>query len=429
MGSLDYESTLTTVAGLALPDLGGWSIVDVIDPPNVIRRLAVVHPDPEKQRLARLLKDGWPPEKEDPIGAPVVMRTGQPQVVPQVTDEMLVKFARSDENLAVLRALGIGSFLVVPLIARGEAIGAITFVSPDAGHPYDGRSLEIAEELAAMSALVIHNARLHRDIELARNRADQRAEEAERQQRDVERIMELQARLVRGFSHDVKNPLGAAIGYAELLETGVMDTLTSKQMGSMKRIGASIRTAVGLMDDLVAYASSKMGKLEVRLGPTDVRELVLEMVDEYRAQVEAAGLDLQVYAPELPLIQSDKIRIRQIIGNLLSNAVKYTEEGRVTVRAEFVRDGEPTLPGECIAVHVTDTGVGIPLEKQHLLFQEFARLEPAATQGVGLGLAISRLVANALGARITLTSAEGQGSTFSLWLSLTPKQWGPPADA
>lgn len=75
MESLDYEVTVATVAGLALPDLGAWSIVDLVEPSGAMRRVAIVHSDPEMQRLARLLKDSWPPETEDPIGAPVVMRT------------------------------------------------------------------------------------------------------------------------------------------------------------------------------------------------------------------------------------------------------------------------------------------------------------------------------------------------------------------
>ena len=414
MESLDYEVTLATVAGLALPELGAWSIVDIVQPSGSMRRLAIVHPDPEMQKRARLLQQSWPPQTEDQIGAPVVMRTRKTQVVSHVSDEMLVKFARDDENLEHLRKLGIASFLVVPLIVRGQVSGAVTYVRAS-DHPYTQSDLGLADDLSYLSALAIEHARLHRE-------SATRAVVAERQQKDLERIMEIQARLVRGFSHDVKNPLGAAQGYAQLLEDGVIDSLTPGQSKSVVRIGASIRSALALIDDLVEYARTKMGKVEVLPGPTNVGDLAKEIAEEYRAQIEAAGLDLEIdISLDLPVIQSDGIRVRQILGNLLSNAIKYTKQGRVTVRVELCRQDQVPWSGDWMAIHVADTGYGIREEDQHLVFQEFARLEPTTTTGTGLGLAISQWIADALGARVTLSSDVGKGSTFTLWLPVLPE--------
>lgn len=183
--SLDYETTLRTVAGLALPYLGAWSIVDVvegeIDGEFQMRRLAVVHPDPKEQEIARRLEKSWPPEAEDPIGAPVVLRKHEPQVVSRVTDEMLQKAARSEENLRDLRRMGIGSFLVVPLTVRERVLGAITFISPAEHEVYTDEHLELAEDLAARCALAIDNARHYRDAQRARKVA----EESTRAERDA----------------------------------------------------------------------------------------------------------------------------------------------------------------------------------------------------------------------------------------------------
>ena len=419
--SHDFESSLEAVSHLSLPDFGAWSIVDLIDRPGAMRRVAIIHPDPAKQEVARKLPSGWPPETEDPIGAPVVMRTREPYLVDQVTDEMLVKFARNEENLRALRELGVGSYLVMPLIVGDDVLGAVTFVSDTAGPGYTDADLVEAEELAALIALVIQNARQHRDTRRARDHAQRAAEEAVRQQRDLEGVMEVQARLVRGFSHDLKNPLGAALGHADLLTTGVKGDLTPDQQASVERIRSTIDTSLSLIDDLVSYASRKMEKLDVRPAPTDVRRIGREIADEYRAQVEAAGLDLNLDLPDdIPLIWSDRVRIRQILGNLLSNAVKYTVEGTIGIRGEVHQEGATPEGGEAIALRVSDTGEGIAAEKQSLLFQEFARLEPTATAGVGLGLAISRTIAEALGGEITLESAEGEGATFTLWLPLLP---------
>ena len=419
--SQDYESALAAVARLSLPDFGAWSIVDVIEQPNTMRRLAIIHPDPEKQHLARELPGGWPPETEDPIGAPVVMRTREPHVVHEVSDEMLVQFARNEENLRALRELGIGSYVVVPLIVGEDVLGAVTFVSDRAGQRYSESDLAEAEEMAALIALVIHNASLHRDTRKSRDRAQRVAEEATRQQRDLEHVMEVQSRLVRGFSHDLKNPLGAALGHADLLAGGFKGELTPEQQASTERISSNIQSSLDLIDDLVAYASRKLEKLDIRPGPTDVPAIGRELAEEYRAQVEGAGLEFRVEIPDdLPLIWSDRIRIRQVLGNLLSNAVKYTAEGHVRLSAD-VCDTSPTPEGgEALAIRVSDTGHGIPEEKQSLLFKEFARLEPSETAGVGLGLAISRSIAHALGGEVTVQSAKDEGSTFTLWLPLLP---------
>lgn len=419
--SQDFESALKAVARLSLPNFGAWSIVDVIDPPGTMRRLAIIHPDPDKQEVARALPSGWPPGTGDPIGAPVVMRTREPHVVREVTDEMLVTFARNEENLRALRKLGIGSYLVMPLLVGNEILGAVTFVSDRTGYRYTEADLAKAEELAALIALVIHNAKQQRDARRARDHAQRAAEESRRRQQDLEHVMEVQARLVRGFSHDLKNPLGAARGYADLLVTGVKGDLEPDQRESVERIRSNIEESLALIDDLVSYASRGLAELDIQLAPTDIRQVGREIADEYRAQVEAAGLDLQLDFPEdIPLIYSDRIRIRQVLGNLLSNAVKYTEEGTVGLRAEVHSDGATPEGGEAIAIRVSDTGTGIPAGKQSLLFQEFARLDPTATAGVGLGLAISRTIAHALAGEVTVDSTEGQGSTFTLWLPLRP---------
>ena len=175
--SLEYETTLTTVAGMALPYLDAWCIVDVVDePPGVdmpdpgahIRRLAVLHPDPRKQALARRLHENYPPQPGDFIGAPRVIRTGRPEVVFSVPDEALVAQARDAEHLDLLRALGIESYVVAPMVARGRMLGAITFVTAETGRRFGDIDLLMAEDLARRAAMAIDNSRNHRDATDAR---------------------------------------------------------------------------------------------------------------------------------------------------------------------------------------------------------------------------------------------------------------------
>jgi signal transduction histidine kinase len=201
--------------------------------------------------------------------------------------------------------------------------------------------------------------------------------------------------------------------------SGIKGDMAPQQSASLDRISASIRSSLDLINDLVEYASRRMERLDIRPEPTDIRRTAREIAEEYEAQAESAGLELRVELTEvLPLIRSDKIRIRQIVGNLLSNAMKYAKEGQVGIRASVRQDSPLPGGGKAVALSVWDTGPGIPEEKRELVFEEFARLEPTAAPGVGLGLAISRSIARALGGEITIEGADGEGSTFTLWLPL-----------
>lgn len=241
--------------------------------------------------------------------------------------------------------------------------------------------------------------------------------EAERRRAAVERVMASRERLIRGFSHDVKNPLGAADGYLQVLEEGVLGELEPRQAQSVRQCRRSIRSALDLIEVLLDVARAEAGRLEIEDRPLDVGEIAASVAAEYGAQAQAAGLDLQVrVASTVPVIRSDAGRIRQILGNLISNAVKYTEQGAVTVQVDVREDGGTPGPGRWVGVAVSDTGPGIPPEKQELLFQEYRRIEPDRKGSAGLGLAISRRLAELLGGGVTVSSEVGVGSTFTLWL-------------
>jgi PAS domain S-box-containing protein len=249
--------------------------------------------------------------------------------------------------------------------------------------------------------------------------------EAERRREELERVTESRARLIRGFSHDVKNPLGAADGFLQLLEEGLLGHLAQQQTEGVARARNALHGALELIDDILAFARAQTGDIEVTPVPTDMAMLARTVAEGYQAQAAAKGLTLATDLPAtLPTIESDPDRIRQILGNLLSNAVKYTEHGGILVTATVCEGtaecgslGGPPATGRWIAVAVSDTGPGIPRERQHLLFQEFSRLAPkGAARGAGIGLFISQRMARALGGEITLMSEAGKGSTFTLWL-------------
>ncbi|MHB8642474.1 MAG: GAF domain-containing protein [Gaiellaceae bacterium] len=159
--SLDYETTLKNVAWLVVPTFADWCAIDMVDDDGAIQRLTVAHVDPEKVRLADELAHELPPDRDAPQGVGYVIRTREPELVPEVTDAMLVEaLADRPHALEVIRELGLLSAITVPLVARDRALGAITFVTAESGRRYNDADLAHALDLARRAAVAVDNARL-----------------------------------------------------------------------------------------------------------------------------------------------------------------------------------------------------------------------------------------------------------------------------
>ena len=160
--SLDYRTTLASMARLAVPYLADWCVVDILEENGSLDRLALTHQDPEKVALARELEARYPPDPEAQRGVPQVLRTGRSELVTEIPEPLLDKAVRDVEHREILRKLGLKSYMIVPLVARGRTFGAITLVSAESERRYGQAELELAEDLARRAALAVDNARLYR---------------------------------------------------------------------------------------------------------------------------------------------------------------------------------------------------------------------------------------------------------------------------
>jgi PAS domain S-box-containing protein len=184
--SLDYRETLASVARLAVPRLADWCVVDVVEEDGSLQRLAAEHEDPEKVAQARHLQELYPPDPDASFGAEHVVRTGEPELVPEIPESGLDDVARDEEHRTLLRELGLKSYMIVPLVARGRMLGAISFVAAESGRRYGEEDLDLAEDLARRAALAVDNARLYEEAqkELAeRKRTEEALREAEERYR------------------------------------------------------------------------------------------------------------------------------------------------------------------------------------------------------------------------------------------------------
>ncbi|MCU0633308.1 MAG: PAS domain-containing protein [Gemmatimonadaceae bacterium] len=221
------------------------------------------------------------------------------------------------------------------------------------------------------------------------------------------------------MTHELRTPLAAIIGYVRLLTTGVRGPLTDAQRTDLERIRVNEAHLRHLVDDVLDFAQLESGRLRVGREACDLGRAVQDAAALVLPQAMERGLEFVVEGDAgTHVAAADHGRVRQIVGNLLGNAVKFTPPGgRITARAGA--DGAETI------VDVEDTGIGIPLEKADRIFEPFEQAHPdlpQAHEGVGLGLAISRELARAMGGALTLVASSPAGSTFRLRLP----RWGAP---
>ena len=238
---------------------------------------------------------------------------------------------------------------------------------------------------------------------------------AEEERARVVRAGEARAALLRGVTHDVKNPLGAATGYAQLLEDGVVGPVPAPQLEMVRHIHRLVNTAVQTISDLLQLAEAD-GKLHVQYAATDLAPILEQVVDDHRGMAGEHSVEVVVAAQPTSLM-TDPLRVREVLANLLSNAIKYTPQGGV-VRVSIVESRRASERAR-IGVEVRDTGPGIPTELHEKIFEEFFRVRDNGAKvesGNGLGLAISRRIARLLGGDVTVADAEGGGAVFTLWL-------------
>lgn len=239
----------------------------------------------------------------------------------------------------------------------------------------------------------------------ALHRAERAAEAAEAMRAD----RDAQSRFMAILAHELKNPLNAIYGYAQFLRQPQIAADADGRQDKLATVEAAAKHLIGLVGDILTSEQIESENLEIDAEPFEVKPLIEEVAALERAAIAANGNNLiLLLPPDSGTITSDRRRVAQILINLLSNAAKFTHDGDVRLEVEVRPD--------VVHFHVRDTGVGIPPERMHLLFQSFVQLPGAdmARGGTGLGLVISQKLAHLMDGDVTVRSDAGRGSTFTL---------------
>ncbi|MEJ2215568.1 MAG: ATP-binding protein [Gemmatimonadota bacterium] len=387
--SLDYEGTLRSVARLVVPRFADWCVIYIVQE-GQIHRVETAHADPEREKAARALKRYvLDPSRPHPVFP--VIETGEADLIEDVPASLIPSVAQDVEHRDLLQALGLGSIIIVPLVARGETLGAMAWIREPGNSRYRTDDLPIAEEIGRRAALAIDNAALYRQARQAIAARDE--------------VMAI-------VSHDLGNPLSAIFVGTRLLkrhlESGNGDVKGVRQVEDIRRAASQMERLIG---DLLEIHRIEAGRLEVELEPQSLGRLVEEVCRSIEPLAADKSIRLDwTEASQVPLrIQADHDRFLQAMSNLLGNAVKFTPEGGVVSVHVAERDGGCT-------VSVLDTGPGIAPQDLPHIFDRFWQPRKQGRQGVGLGLAIAKGIVEAHGGEIRAENRNERGAAFHISL-------------
>jgi signal transduction histidine kinase len=390
-GSLEPQATLQELAALMVPDIADWCRVDLLDSVGVLQRALAHHSDPAKSRTGMELVMRLRGRPETPGTMAWAVETGLSH---------LARFDPADEYREIrdpdlrtfARAIGMRTYFVVPLIARGRTLGAMAVLQAESGRSFSQDDCALVAEIAHRAALALDNARLYVE-------ADQARREAEQANRAKDEFLAM-------LGHELRNPLAPIVTALHLMSMRG-DTATADEQRVIARQVAHLSR---LVDDLLDVSRITRGKIQLKREPLDLAEVIDKGIELSQPLLDKRERGVDVELPAEPvLVEGDGVRLAQVLSNLLTNAAKFTRDGgaiRVRVRAE----------GGHAEIAVEDEGSGIaPSLLPHVfdLFVQGAQAIDRQTGGLGLGLTIVKTLVHMHGGTVSAHSdGIGRGSRF-----------------
>ncbi|HVM95833.1 MAG TPA: HAMP domain-containing sensor histidine kinase [Candidatus Acidoferrales bacterium] len=302
--------------------------------------------------------------------------------------------ALGERAVEAIKRLGVQAYVVAPLRARGRAIGTLG-VYRRTQRPFARADESILQQLADTLAIAIENARVYAEV----RDALAAAESANR----------AKSEFIAAVSHEIRAPLSSVLGYVDLLRNNTFGTTTKEQRGIFERLDVITQSTLRLTNDLLDHARLEAGRLPVRVCSVGVVSLVEEIAERARLMLGERPVRVTTQIAALAEEASaDPDRLRQILTNLVSNAGKFTANGKIEIAAVRREDR--------IEFAVRDTGSGISSDHLPRVFELFYRADSGNGAGAGIGLFLSRQLAQAMGGDLTVESELGRGTTFTLTL-------------
>lgn len=385
--SLDYDTTLKQLAALAVPQIADWCSVEVLTSDGRLDQLAVAHADPAKRQLATEWRRRWPPGPGSV--ARRVADTGIPELVREITPEMVAAATPDPEQRGMVLALGLRSAMVVPLLVDKKPFAVISFVSAESGRTYGEEDLILAIEIGRRASLAVENARAFAAVRNA---------------------VQVRDNFLSIASHELRTPLSAlTILVTSLSRAAEHGRLAQIGPGGLRdrldKAERQTRQLTRLVERLLDVSRLSSQDMQLDLETFDLGELVREVASRLEHAAIDAGATMNVQVSGEVRGIWDRGRLDQVLTNLLANAIKYGAGSPITVTVNLVGVKRARIT-------VTDQGPGIPAEHQERVFGQFERAASSNLPGMGLGLWLVRRIVAAHGGAVSVESQPGQGAKF-----------------
>jgi signal transduction histidine kinase len=397
--SLDYNLTLRKVAELLVPSLADFCYFDILNNEGKLERVAWQGLELSRNELLEGISTYAPMLERGNHPVTQVIASGQAKLVAEVDEQWLEKVTVNREHFELARQVGIISYLAVPLTLRGQTYGAISLCFTRAsGRHYTEDDQELILELTRRASLAIDNARLYHATQKAL--------------KERETFLSVAA-------HELKTPLTGLKGFTQVLNRQLeSDGSQSLDPAKVKRtlgiINKQSDKLTYLIDQLLDVSRIETGKLLLDLRPTEVVNLVIELVEHAQSRTSRHALTFNSSVEKL-VARIDPVRYEQVVNNLVDNAIKYSPEGGAITLSLSCPDGAQTG----FSLSVTDQGLGIPVERRPHIFERFYQAhETTLITGMGLGLYICRQIIQLHGGEIWAEFPDEGGTRFIVTVPL-----------
>ncbi|HEY9778613.1 MAG TPA: GAF domain-containing protein [Leptolyngbyaceae cyanobacterium] len=305
------------------------------------------------------------------------------------------------------------SILSVPIFIRDRLFGGIGLHTTTTYRTFIDDEIHLLQQIADQAAIALYNAQSYERLE---ELVQQRTQELEQEKLLSDAANRAKSEFLSTISHELRTPLTGILGFSGVLNEQIFGSLNPKQKQYIDCIHSCGKHLLALINDLLDFSKIEAGKEELNLENIVLEEMGQACLSLFEERCSQRGLQLSMeIAPDLSTCNADQRRLKQILVNLLSNAVKFTDSGSITLKIKKA--------GEQLLFCVSDTGIGIAASDRELIFQPFHQIDSGLNrkyEGTGLGLALSRKLAQLHNGDITLDSELGRGSCFTLHLPILP---------
>jgi signal transduction histidine kinase/HAMP domain-containing protein len=333
-----------------------------------------------------------------PAQAPSIEQ-GLPAIVLKRRSPLIISNAQMDPRTSspeFFRRNRLFSYLGMPLVTKGEPHGVLSLYSKEERN-FSAEEMNFLTALANQAAMAIYNSALY--------------EQSRQQAAELEKSNRIKDEFLGVMSHELRTPLNIIMNYAEALTMGAFGTISPEQEAGTDKIRSQAGHLLRLINAILEITNIESGTVDLHKEPVNLAEFIVDARSDYMIPMEK---DLTIdwkFSPDLPVITSDRTKLKRILGNLIDNAMKFTDRGHVTISIEAFEEGRT------LEIQVNDTGCGIPDEMLPLIFDKFRQIDGTTTRdhsGLGLGLYVVKLFVELLEGTVTVQSRVGEGSAFTV---------------